>query len=226
MWLTSSWSSTCGFSTSGMTMCLPFIMMPSITAMSSLNDQYALLSWCRWSLLSGKPAIIPTFSHCKCLSCAVACCIWWTNMHPGTFIDVCIASILMSMPHTASSLFSLWFGWNSQSDKMLSGPSLHSILTLYWCILRRMGWILLWQGQYNFLKYCYQGFMIHYYTNLPSKTIMVKHFETMQYPQHLSFNVAIPMLYTGQACTCKCNGPENGVVWSNIFWACSTISGL
>ena len=41
MW---SWSSACGFDTSGITMCLPFIMMPSITAMSSLNDQYALMS--------------------------------------------------------------------------------------------------------------------------------------------------------------------------------------
>ena len=39
----------------------------------------------------------------------------------------------------------------------------------------------------------------------------------MQYTQCLSLNAAIPVLCTGQALTCKCNGPENGVVWSNIF---------
>ena len=39
-------------------MCLPFMMTPSITALSSLNDQYGLMSWCSWSLLSGQPAII------------------------------------------------------------------------------------------------------------------------------------------------------------------------
>ena len=55
---------------------------------------------------------------------------------------------------------------------------------------------------------------------------MVKFFKTMQYTQCIFLNVAIPSLCTGQAFAYKCNGPENGVVWSNIFWACCTISAL
>ena len=84
----------------------------------------------------------------------------------------------------------------------------------------------LWQGGYIFLKYCCQGFMVSYYTYLPSKTIKMKFFKTMHHIPCLSLNVAIPMPCTGQVLTYKCHGPENGVVQSNIFWACSIISGL
>ena len=84
-------------------MCLPFTMMPSITALSSLNDQYALMSWCTCSLLSSQPAVINPLSCCKCSSCAVACCIYWTDMHSGTFVGNCIASTLTYMPHIAAS---------------------------------------------------------------------------------------------------------------------------
>ena len=45
---------------------------------------------------------------------------------------------------------------------------------------------LLGQDYYLFLKYCYFGFMICYYTYFPCKTIMAKFFETMQYTQCLS----------------------------------------
>ena len=83
MWLMCSWSNTCGSSSSGMTMYLHFIMTPSITAMWSLNDQYTLMSWWRCSLLPGQPAMIYPFSHCRCPSCVVACCICWTDMHLG-----------------------------------------------------------------------------------------------------------------------------------------------
>ena len=63
--------------------CLPFIIIPSITAMSYLNDQYILMSCCNWSLISGHPVIMYPFSCCKCSSCAVACCICRSDMHSG-----------------------------------------------------------------------------------------------------------------------------------------------
>ena len=129
------------FNASGVAKHLPFIMMPSITSMSSLNDQYALMSWCTCSLLSGQPAMINPISCCKCSSCVVACCICWTHMYSGTFIDACFASTLMSMSCIAASLFSLWFRLDSQSAIKIFSPGLYSILTLYWCILRRMCWI-------------------------------------------------------------------------------------
>ena len=97
-----------------MTMHLPCMMTPSITAMSSLNDQYGLMSWCNCSLLSGHPTIIKHFNCCKSLSCAGACYICWIDMHSGTSVDVCIASTQTSIPLIASSLFSLWLCWDSQ----------------------------------------------------------------------------------------------------------------
>ena len=128
MW---SSSSACCFNDSDMTMCLPFIMIPSITAMSSLNDQNTLMSWCTCSLLSGQAAMINPFHFCKYLSCAVTCCICWTNMHSWTFIDTCIASTLTSIQCIADSLFSLWFCLDSQSAIKIFSPSLYNILTLY-----------------------------------------------------------------------------------------------
>ena len=83
---------------------LPFMMIPSITAMSSLNDQYGAMSWCNWSLLSGHNAIIKHFNHDRCSSCAVTHCICWIDMHSGTLVDVYTASNLMSIPLITSSL--------------------------------------------------------------------------------------------------------------------------
>ena len=68
--------------------------------------------------------------------------------------------------------------------------------------------------------------MIHYYTYLPHKTIVVNFFKTMPYTQYLSLNVAVPLLCAGQAFASKHDGPENGVVWGDIFWAYCTISSL
>ena len=52
------------FSISGTITCLLFIMIPSITAMSSLNDQYVFMSCWTWSLISGHPVMIyPVNAH-------------------------------------------------------------------------------------------------------------------------------------------------------------------
>ena len=75
------------------------------------------------------------------------------------------------------------------------------------------------QGCYIFFEYSHKGFMICYYIYIPSKTIMMKFFKTMQYTQWFSFNIALPTLCTGQAFTLECYGSENGIVWSAIFWA-------
>ena len=121
----------CGVRTSGMVICLSFMMTASITAMLSLNDQYGLISWCSWSLLSGHPVIIKHFNHCKCSSCAVAWCICWINMHSGTFINVCTASTHTLILFIASSFFSLWLCQDSQSKIKNSSPGLYTILALY-----------------------------------------------------------------------------------------------
>ena len=50
--------------------------------------------------------------------------------------------------------------------------------------------------------------MIAYYSYLPSKAVIVKHFKTMQYTQCLSFSVTVSSFSTGQAFACKCDGPR------------------
>ena len=65
MWLTWRWSSACVFNILGVITCLAFIMILSITAMSSWNVQYVLISHGIWSLFSGHPMMMYPFSHCK-----------------------------------------------------------------------------------------------------------------------------------------------------------------
>ena len=143
--------------------CLPIIIIPPITAMSSLSGQYILIFHCTWPLVSGHPMMIYSFSHCKCSSCAVACCIFRIDLHSGMFAVVCIASIFMSMPCISASLFSVWLCLDSQSVMKSSGPGLYITLTWNWCILRGMHcilydrvatsfWILL-LGVYDWLLY-------------------------------------------------------------------------
>ena len=74
-------------------------------------------------------------------------------------------------------------------------PGFYIILTQYWCILRRMCWICCDRVATSFLNIADRALY------LLSKTIMVKFFKTMQYTKHLSFNVVIPLLCTGQAFT-------------------------
>ena len=139
MW---SWSSACVFRTSSITIHLPFNMIPSITAMSSQNVQYILMSYSIWSLFSGQPTIMYPFIYCKCSSCVVACCKHGIDMHSGIFVAVCIVSTFISMPGIFASLFSEWLCLESQSAMKRSGPCLYNILTWNWCILRKIYCIL------------------------------------------------------------------------------------
>ena len=107
IWLTWSWSNAYCFSTSGTIMHLPFINTPSVTARSSLYDQYSFMSWCSWSFVAGQPDIILFFNCCRCPSWVVACCICDMDIHSRTSVMIHMASTLVSIPCIASSLFSL-----------------------------------------------------------------------------------------------------------------------
>ena len=58
------------------------------------------------------------------------------------FMVFCMTSIFNCMPGISASLFSVWFCLESQSVMSRSSPGLYMILTLYWCILRRIHCIL------------------------------------------------------------------------------------
>ena len=131
IWFICNCCSACCCNTSGMTMHLPFMMMPSVNCHVIFERPVWSYILVGWSLLSGHPAIIKDFNHCRCLSCMVAHCIHWINVQSGTYVDVCTVSTHMSIPLIASSLFSLWLCQNSQSAIKLSSPGLYIILILY-----------------------------------------------------------------------------------------------
>ena len=122
MWFTWSWSSASFLKTSGITTCLTLIIILLITTLSSQNVQYVITSSGIWSLFSGHPLITYPFSHCKWLSCAVACCNCDIDIHSGMFVAVCMASKFTSMPGFSAPLLSVWFCLESQSVMNRSGP--------------------------------------------------------------------------------------------------------
>ena len=131
MWFVQSWSNTCCLRIFGMTICLPFSTIPSITASSSLYYQYAFMSACSLSLILGHPVIIKPLRHCKWSSCVDTCCICAMDMHCSMSITLCMASILMSISLIGLSFPSTWLCHNNQSAIKISGPGLYIIWTLY-----------------------------------------------------------------------------------------------
>ena len=142
MWLICSCFNICCCNTSGITICLPLLTIPSITAMSSLNIQYVLMSCGSWILLSGHPCFMYSIRCCRCWSWDVASYSSCIVIHCSMLAVNCIELILDHMPCISSSLFSLWFCLDSQSDINKSSPGLYIILTLCWCILNRICWSL------------------------------------------------------------------------------------
>ena len=142
MWFSWSGSNACVWKDSGITTCLLFSMIHSITNMSSYNVQYVCMSCDIWFPFSGQPLMMYTFSCCRWSSCDVACCNCCIVMHSGMFVIVCMASIFNCMPGISASLFSVCFCLESQSAMNRSGLGLHIFLTLYWCILSRIHCIL------------------------------------------------------------------------------------
>ena len=147
-------------------------------------------------------------------------------MHSRMFVVVCIASTFMSMPCISMYLFSVWLCLESQSVMKSSGFGLYIIPTQNWHTLRRMCCILCDKVATSFLNITTRGLWLVYYIYLPSKAIMVKSFKTMQYTQCLSFDVTVSSFCTDQAFACKCDWPQNGVVWCCIPLACHSISSL
>ena len=74
IWLTCSCCNACFCNASGIITCLPFSITQSITAISSQNIQYVLLSCGIWSLFSGQPLMLCSLSCCRCSPCEAACC--------------------------------------------------------------------------------------------------------------------------------------------------------
>ena len=157
MWFRWSCSNTCFLNDSGITTSLPLSVTPSINTISSQNVQYVLMSCPICSLFSGQPlmmyllavvddhlvrlpAVIAVLScNLGCLSLSVWCpySIAWQ-----VFLHLC---------------FFLWFWLESQSAINRSSSGLYMILTLYWCILRRIHCIICDSIMASFLKIATSG---------------------------------------------------------------------
>ena len=161
----------------GITIHLPFINTPSITAMTSLNVQYVLMSCGSWFLLSGDP-LWHSMRCWRCWSGDVASCSSCIVMHSGMLEVDCIALILICMPVISSSLFSQWFCLDNQSAMKRSGPGLYMILTLYWCIPSRICCSLCVNVTTSFFfENGSEWFVMHDNTYLSHKAIMMEFFK-------------------------------------------------
>ena len=108
-WLFSSCSSACFCNFSGIIMHLPFIIIPSITALLPLNVHFvsALKKFQFCHLTSF--VLCNSFSYERCSSCCVACCISYIDMHSGMSDAVCIVTMFAFMPDISVFLLSSWF---------------------------------------------------------------------------------------------------------------------
>ena len=109
MWLICSCFSAWCCNASSITICLPLMTTPSITAMSSLNVQYVLMSCSSWFLLWGYPCMTYSMRYWRSWSIDVASCSSCIFIHSGVLVVDCIWLILVHMPVISSSLFLLWF---------------------------------------------------------------------------------------------------------------------
>ena len=117
---------------------LPLSIMPSITASSSLYDQYGCMSMHSSSLLSGQPEIIIPLGCCRWLLSDDACCISAIDTHSGISIMVCNCFHLYFHALYWFILPSVWLCLDSQSAMKISGPGLYMIWILYWWIFNSM----------------------------------------------------------------------------------------
>ena len=100
MWLICSCWTACCHNTSGTTIHLPFIMTPSMTALSSLSAQYGLMSCCIWSLCSGQPFMIYSWdTACLCLGKSLVAA------HALSYILVCCSLSVWHWYLTACLVF-------------------------------------------------------------------------------------------------------------------------
>ena len=124
--------------TSSITICLPFRITPSITAILSQNIQYVLMSCGIWYLLSGQPCMIYSLRHCWCSSWDIALYSSCIFMHSSLLVATCMKLTFICIPHISVPLFFLWLCMESQSTINRSCSGLYITLTLYWFILSRI----------------------------------------------------------------------------------------
>ena len=131
------WSccSACLCNDSSITICLPYSITQSFTAMLSQHIQYVLMSCGICSLCYCQPCMLHSLRCCRCSSCDFTFCIPCTVIQSGILVVVCMASIFNCIPGISASFFPLWFCLEFQSAMNRSGEGLYMILTLYWCIL-------------------------------------------------------------------------------------------
>ena len=160
MWFVWSCSSICCLRLFGMTICLPFSIMPSITASSSLYDQWGFRSTCSSSLVLGHPAIMQFFNHWMWLSCADACCISAMDTHAGMSVALGMVSTYISMSFIGLSFPSIWLYLDNQSTIKILGPGLYIIWTLFWLMFSNMHWMHCDNVATSFFEHWYKRFVV------------------------------------------------------------------
>ena len=117
--------------------------------------------------------------------------IWIFCIDRDSFMPTLLFTMLklIFMSGILPSLPSFWFCWDSQSTIRRSEPGLHNILLSIDVSLAIF--IEDWWHSYILLGYCYLWFVIHDYTYLPGKAIVMEFPQPVQNSFCFSFYIAL-----------------------------------
>ena len=108
MWLRCSCSSDLSCGATGIIIVLPFIAIPSMIAISSMNDQYFCSSFCTFSFCQWPAMNAHSDSMPRCTSPSFAPLIFSAVMEYGRSMYDSIAFMMIHMPHISLSLSVSW----------------------------------------------------------------------------------------------------------------------
>ena len=119
----------CGIA--GTIIVLPFMVIPSITAILSLNDQHDYSSFCTSAPADEQPHNTYSDSISKFSLTIIANLISSAVMQFGVSVPDSIAFMVMLIPGISTSLFFSRLCLDSQAAMKSCGPGLHRTLLLY-----------------------------------------------------------------------------------------------
>ena len=133
-----SCSSACFCNVSDITTNLPFRMPPSITAIFSQPVQFSLRFCAMWSLFSGHPLMICSFSCGKWLSCGCFL-LQFTYHHAFGNVCSCFYGVNAYLHTSYFFIFCFLCGFIWIASLLWRDlDQVYILLTLYWCVLKRI----------------------------------------------------------------------------------------
>ena len=130
---------------------VPFIALPSMSAISSLSEQNSCRCFYNSAYIDGQPQGMSCNSMSMYSLSSIANYILSALMQSGMSVHDLNTLLIMYMPGISLSLSVSWLCMESQSTMNSCGPGLHNLLILYLCILNIIHWKHVWWVYSTFL---------------------------------------------------------------------------